>query len=121
MNSVLPIRILGNRVLLQRIEDGLSKGGIVAPDFWKHGSTMHKVLAVGPGGWAWNRKKNKRHWECPPVQPGDTVLSFHATRASEHPNWKEPVYLDHADGRGRVVVDSRFIELAFNQQETHTL
>jgi co-chaperonin GroES (HSP10) len=109
---------LGNRVLLLRLEEEeiVNSSGLVIPDTWKHGSVVHKVLSVGPGGWVWNVKKKKRRWETPQVMPGDVVISTHFFSASEHPNWKEPVYLDYADGRGRVLVDSRFIQCKCSTQ-----
>ena len=111
-------RPLGNRVMLERVETAVTRSGFVLHDHWQFGSVIHTVLAVGPGGWVWNKKRTKRHWITPTVQPGETVISFHGTRASEHPDWRQPVYLDHSDGRGRVIVDSRFIELTCKSEIT---
>lgn len=111
-SPVNPMRLLGNRVLLLRIEvEDQKSGGIHLADTYKKGSVIFRVLAVGPGRWI--KKGRKYVWISPEVKPGDVVGSHHATDATLHPDWHIPHCLDTADGRGRVALDSRFCELIF--------
>jgi co-chaperonin GroES (HSP10) len=112
--------LLGNRVLLERIEleDTLSPGGLFYADPWKKGNHIYKVLDVGPGRWLRHPKKNKKVFIQPEVSIGEQVLSSHWFTASEHPTWHQPEYLDYCDGRGRVALDARFCIAHWLQQET---
>ena len=119
-------RLLGNRVLLRRAESEMvqSDGGIWLRDHYKHGSPIFKVLAIGPGGYV--KQFNKRGkfrlvWIEPQVFPGDMVLSYHWTAASEHPDWIQPQYLDDAGGAGRVVLDARHIVLRWSRSNNSSM
>lgn len=109
------MRLLGNRVLLERIEDNYSTGGFLLPDVFKAGSVIFKVLDVGLGKWP------KFHIS-PEVEIGDYCMCRAWQDASLHPEWHQPVYIDHADGRGRCIVDARFLLLRWkpNYESTKT-
>jgi len=68
--SAVRIQPLGNRVLLQRLEEKEQAiGGIILPDSAKKKQEQAKVIAVGPG------KKLKDGSLLPlEVSPGDIVL-----------------------------------------------
>lgn len=64
------IRPLGNRVLVQRVEQKeTTKGSIILPDSAKQKQETAKVIAIGTGA------KTKDGKEIPiPVSVGDTIL-----------------------------------------------
>lgn len=66
----ISVRPLGNRVLVQRVEQKeTTKGSIILPDTAKQKQEMAKVIAVGSGA------KTKEGKELPmPVSVGDTIL-----------------------------------------------
>jgi co-chaperonin GroES (HSP10) len=112
-------RLLGCRVLLLRAIKGDRQGqaissipGFILPDTYQHGYNTFTCLAVGPGEWV--KCKKKRLWIEPEVRPGDYCVSQHWTQTTMHPHWHPPVYLDEVDGRGRVILDCRFVEFVFN-------
>jgi hypothetical protein len=115
----IPIaRLLGSRVLLDRVSPEANKiGRFFFIDTYQAGSVMFKVLAVGNGEWRPVGKKKRMAWIEPEVQPGDVCVSHHFFRASEHPDWYQPVYLDDPGGLGRVALDCRFAELAWNPKQ----
>ena len=47
--SRMKIRPLGDRIVVQRLEEDLEKGGIIIPDTAKEKSLKGKVMAVGDG------------------------------------------------------------------------
>lgn len=65
-----PLRPLGNRVLVKRLEaEKVLKGGIILPDTAKVKQEQVEVIAVGEG------KKDESGSFIPmPVKPGDIVL-----------------------------------------------
>lgn len=88
-------RLLGNRVLLERIEDPYARpSGLILLNRWTPDSVVFKVLAISP----------KATTEA---KPGDRILSRHWLDSARHGTSIE--VLDHADGRGRVVVDAKEI------------
>lgn len=107
-------QLLGNTVLLDRIGNEQNRiGSFWMVDSYQLGSILFKVLAVGPGGKVkhfFKPKKFKWNFLQPECAPGDVVVSRHFDNASQHPTWVQPRYLDTADGRGRVILDARFIE-----------
>lgn len=66
----LTLKPLGNRVLVQRLEqEETLKGGIILPDSAKKKQETAKVVAIGPGATTPEGK------EIPiPVKIGDTIL-----------------------------------------------
>lgn len=114
-------RLLGNRVLLLRVLKGDRQGqevskipGFVMPDLYMKGYNAFMVLAVGPGEWV--KRKKKRVWIQPQVEPKEYTISNHWSQAADHPTWHQPEYLDEVDGRGRVIVDARFLEISWKPQ-----
>ena len=66
----LTLRPLGNRVLVQRIEqEETLKGGLILPDTAKKKQETAKVIAIGPGATTADGKLVPI-----PVQVGDTIL-----------------------------------------------
>lgn len=65
----MSIRPLGDRVVVERIEETTS-GGIIIPDTVKEKPVQGKVVAVGPGNW--NEDGDERI--ALDVKVGDTVL-----------------------------------------------
>lgn len=64
------LRPLGNRVLVQRLEEEEQlKGGIILPDTAKKKQEQAKVIAVGPGS-----KDKEGQSISMPVSAGDTIL-----------------------------------------------
>jgi len=125
LNTAEVARLLGNRVLLFRDEADMKRlpSGLFFRDTYGIGSMLHKVLAVGPGTWVKQPMKHKRWrwiWITPDCERGDIVISDHWTSASEHPHWHPPRFLDDAGGRGRVIVDARFIWMKYNPQTKRT-
>lgn len=109
------LKLIGNRVMLARMEDSLvSQGGVWLPDR-KETGVIHRCIGVGPGEWILCGKEGKRKWKFiqPEIAWGEMCVSYHFFRSSETPKWHQPVYLDHADGRGRVILDARFVELTW--------
>ncbi|MEM9243149.1 MAG: co-chaperone GroES [Pseudomonadota bacterium] len=64
----MKFRPLHDRVLVERIEEELSAGGIVIPDQAKEKPCRGKVVAVGPGKF----EDGKHHDPC--VKVGDVVI-----------------------------------------------
>jgi chaperonin GroES len=63
------IRPLQDRILVERIEEEVKKGGIIIPDSAKEKPQQGKVIAVGPG--KVDEKGNRIPME---VKKGDTIL-----------------------------------------------
>jgi co-chaperonin GroES (HSP10) len=114
------MRLLGNRVMLRRIEidERPHASGLFLADPYGKGSYMFTVLAVGPGRWLKHPKKDKKVFIRPEVQVGDVIFSTHWNDASVYPSWHQPHYLDGVDGHGRVILDARFCHCSFPQPET---
>jgi len=65
----MKIRPLGDKILVQRLEEPAQRGPIVVPDTAKERPQRGKVIAVGQG------RIDKQGKRVPPmVQVGDTVL-----------------------------------------------
>jgi chaperonin GroES len=65
----MKIRPLQDRILVERIEEEVKKGGIIIPDSAKEKPQQGKVIAVGPG--RIDEKGNRIAME---VNKGDTIL-----------------------------------------------
>jgi len=65
----MKIRPLQDRILVERIEEEVKKGGIIIPDSAKEKPQQGKVIAVGPG--KVDEKGNRIPME---VKKGDTIL-----------------------------------------------
>jgi len=65
----MKIRPLQDRILVERIEEEVKKGGIIIPDSAKEKPQQGKVIAVGPG--RIDDKGNRIPME---VKKGDTIL-----------------------------------------------
>ncbi|MCX7785435.1 MAG: co-chaperone GroES [candidate division WOR-3 bacterium] len=65
----MKLKPLQDRVLVQRIEEEVKKGGIIIPDTAKEKPQQGKVIAVGPG--RLDEKGNRIPME---VKKGDIVL-----------------------------------------------
>ncbi len=65
----MKIRPLQDRILVERIEEEIKKGGIIIPDSAKEKPQQGKVIAVGPG--RIDEKGNRIPME---VKKGDTIL-----------------------------------------------
>jgi chaperonin GroES len=65
----MKIRPLQDRILVERIEEEVKKGGIIIPDSAKEKPQQGKVIAVGPG--RVDEKGNRIPME---VKKGDTIL-----------------------------------------------
>ncbi len=65
----MKIRPLQDRILVERIEEEIKKGGIIIPDSAKEKPQQGKVIAVGPG--RVDEKGNRIPME---VKKGDTIL-----------------------------------------------
>ncbi len=65
----MKIRPLQDRILVERIEEEVKKGGIIIPDSAKEKPQQGKVIAVGPG--RIDEKGNRIPME---VKKGDTIL-----------------------------------------------
>jgi chaperonin GroES len=65
----MKIRPLQDRILVERIEEEVKKGGIIIPDSAKEKPQQGKVIAVGPG--KVDEKGNRIAME---VKKGDTIL-----------------------------------------------
>jgi co-chaperonin GroES (HSP10) len=105
--------------MLRRIEyeDTRTDFGFFLADPFKRGNLVFEVLAIGPGRTLKHPFKNKSVFIKPEVAPGDKVISRHWFTASEHPSWHKPEHLDGVDGRGRVILDARFIECILPKPE----
>jgi chaperonin GroES len=63
------LKPLGNRVLVRRLEEADTKGGIILPDSAKKKQETAEVISVGPGS------LTKEGKTIPiPVKPGDKIL-----------------------------------------------
>lgn len=109
------MKLLGNRVILRRVEESVSFSGFILADPFHHGQIVFEVVAVGPGRWVSNPRTKKSVFIVPEVQPGDQVVSLHWFQTTEHPDWHKPEYLDNVDGSGRIALDARFCLLQFPQ------
>jgi chaperonin GroES len=67
--GVMKIRPLQDRILVERIEEEVKKGGIIIPDSAKEKPQQGKVIAAGPG--RVDEKGNRIPME---VKKGDTIL-----------------------------------------------
>ncbi len=65
----MKIRPLQDRILVERIEEEIKKGGIIIPDSAKEKPQQGKVVAAGPG--KVDEKGNRIPME---VKKGDTIL-----------------------------------------------
>jgi chaperonin GroES len=65
----MKVRPLQDRLLVERIEEEVRKGGIIIPDSAKEKPQQGKVVAVGPG--RIDEKGNRVPME---VKKGDTIL-----------------------------------------------
>ena len=65
----MKIRPLQDRILVERIEEEVKKGGIIIPDSAKEKPQQGKVIAVGPG-----RVDDKGYRIAMEVKKGDTIL-----------------------------------------------
>jgi chaperonin GroES len=65
----MKIRPLQDRILVERIEEEVKKGGIIIPDSAKEKPQQGKVIAAGPG--KVDEKGNRIPME---VKKGDTIL-----------------------------------------------
>ncbi|HTW92500.1 MAG TPA: co-chaperone GroES [bacterium] len=65
----MKIRPLQDRILVERIEEEVKKGGIIIPDSAKEKPQQGKVIAAGPG--KVDEKGNRVPME---VKKGDTIL-----------------------------------------------
>ena len=65
----MKIRPLQDRILVERIEEEIKKGGIIIPDSAKEKPQQGKVIAAGPG--KVDEKGNRVPME---VKKGDTIL-----------------------------------------------
>ncbi|MBN2464587.1 co-chaperone GroES [candidate division WOR-3 bacterium] len=65
----MKIRPLQDRILVERIEEEIKKGGIIIPDSAKEKPQQGKVIAVGPG-----RVDDKGNRIPMEVKKGDTIL-----------------------------------------------
>jgi chaperonin GroES len=65
----MKIRPLQDRILVERIEEEVKKGGIIIPDSAKEKPQQGKVIAVGPG-----RVDEKGNRIPMDVKKGDTIL-----------------------------------------------
>jgi chaperonin GroES len=65
----MKIRPLQDRILVERIEEEIKKGGIIIPDSAKEKPQKGKVIAAGPG--RIDEKGNRIPME---VKKGDTIL-----------------------------------------------
>src|SRR5512136_595276 len=65
----MKIRPLQDRILVERIEEEIKKGGIIIPDSAKEKPQQGKVIAAGPG--KIDEKGNRIPME---VKKGDTIL-----------------------------------------------
>jgi chaperonin GroES len=65
----MKIRPLQDRILVERIEEEIKKGGIIIPDSAKEKPQQGKVIAAGPG--RIDEKGNRIPME---VKKGDTIL-----------------------------------------------
>jgi chaperonin GroES len=65
----MKIRPLQDRILVERIEEEIKKGGIIIPDSAKEKPQQGKVIAAGPG--RVDEKGNRIPME---VKKGDTIL-----------------------------------------------
>jgi chaperonin GroES len=65
----MKIRPLQDRILVERIEEEIKKGGIIIPDSAKEKPQQGKVIAVGPG-----RVDDKGNRIAMEVKKGDTIL-----------------------------------------------
>ena len=102
------MKLLGNRIMIERVEESFSASGFELVDPYNRGQIIFNVLAVGPGRWLRHPKKQKSVFIKPECEVGQQVLSDHWFSAAVHPTWHQPEFLDHTDGRGRVILDARF-------------
>jgi chaperonin GroES len=65
----MKIRPLQDRILVERIEEEVKKGGIIIPDSAKEKPQQGKVIAAGPG-----RVDDKGNRIAMEVKKGDTIL-----------------------------------------------
>jgi chaperonin GroES len=65
----MKVRPLQDRILVERIEEEIKKGGIIIPDSAKEKPQQGKVIAVGPG-----RVDDKGNRIAMEVKKGDTIL-----------------------------------------------
>jgi chaperonin GroES len=81
------VRPLGNRVIVEREEAALSKGGILLPESAQQKPKRGKVIAVGPG------KTDERGRIHPvEVKVGDTVL-FSSYGGTEFKKGNEELFI----------------------------
>ena len=67
--SKIALKPVGNRVIAQRMEEELSKGGIIVPDSAKKKQEKARVVAIGEG-----QKLDNGEIHPIPVKVGDIVL-----------------------------------------------
>jgi len=65
----MKIKPLQDRILVERIEEEETVGGIIIPDTAKEKPQKGKVIEVGPG-----RKDDEGKTIAPDLKPGDVVL-----------------------------------------------
>lgn len=65
----MKLKPLADRIVVERIEEEIKKGGIIIPDTAKEKPQQGKVIAVGPG--RFDEKGNRVPME---VKKGDTIL-----------------------------------------------
>jgi hypothetical protein len=106
------MKLIGNRVLLLRVETAVTASGFIRPDVLNQGQIVFRCLDVGPGEWLRPRRKPP-YFIKPEVQAGQLCVSQHWSKTTEYPHWHAPQYLDYEDGRGRVILDARFCWLAW--------
>lgn len=65
----MKIKPLQDRILVERVEEEETVGGIIIPDTAKEKPQRGKIIEVGPG-----RKDEKGNLQKPDLKPGDKVL-----------------------------------------------
>lgn len=105
----MALKLLGNSVLLEPIDAGeqlSSASNLVLVNHHKRANLKFKVVAVGPG--AFVKRRKKRVWLQPEVEPGDRVLCNAEL---------DPAIVKHSldDGTGRVLVDAAGILMKWRE------
>lgn len=93
----MPIKPLGNRLLVKRSKAKTSKGGIILPDSAQEKPKQGEVLAVGPG--KLNQDGQREDME---IQIGETVLfsSYAGTEVKQDETEDELIILTEEDVLG---------------------
>lgn len=97
----MKVEPLSNRVVIHRLEDGTSKGGILIPDALINAQTFTgEVIAVGPG----KRDEQGVLWPCT-LKLGDVVIFWKGAGTNVGMEFEKLTIVTEDDVLGKVMDD----------------